>query len=137
VELGLALRDIAHACIDVSDGFAADLGHILERSGTGAEVEFESLPLSPALKAHEQEDAARNCILAGGDDYELIFTASPDKRPEINALSTKLQLPITRVGHIISWSGRSATDDATRLSIRRHGEQLKLNRTGFDHFGTP
>jgi thiamine-monophosphate kinase len=138
VELGLALRDIAHACIDVSDGFAADLGHILERSGKGAEVEFESIPLSAPLKAHEQEDAARNCILSGGDDYELIFTASPDKRTEINALSAKLQLRLSRVGCILpSPGGRGAGGEGAHLIIRKDGKPLTLDRTGFDHFGTP
>jgi len=138
VELGLVLRDIAHSCIDVSDGFAADLGHILQRSDKRAEVEFESLPLSAALKAHEREEAARNCVLSGGDDYELIFTASPDKRTEIDLLSATLQLPLTRVGRILSApGGRGAGGEGERLQILNKGQTIKLDRTGFDHFGTP
>jgi thiamine-monophosphate kinase len=128
VELGLALRGIAHACIDVSDGFAADLGHILERSGKGAQVEFELLPLAPALQAHEHEPAARDCVLAGGDDYELVFTASPDKRAEIDALSARLQLRLTRVGAITEGKG---------LGVSLNGSPLTLERTGFDHFAPP
>jgi thiamine-monophosphate kinase len=80
VELGLALRGIAHAAIDVSDGFAADLGHILERSNAGAEVWYEQLPLSEALTPLRDDPAAQDCILAGGDDYELVFTAPSDRR---------------------------------------------------------
>ncbi|MGA7179533.1 MAG: thiamine-phosphate kinase [Thiobacillaceae bacterium] len=138
VELGLALRGIAHSCIDVSDGFAADLGHILQRSGKAAEVEFESLPLSPALKAHEQEAAARNCILAGGDDYELVFTASPDRRTEIEALSARLPLPLARVGSILpSPDGVAPGGAGEHLSIRSNGKPIRLNRTGFDHFAAP
>lgn len=125
VALGLALRDIAHSCIDISDGFAADLGHILERSGKAAEVEFESLPLSDALRAHVNEEAARNCILSGGDDYELVFTAAPEKRAEIGALTQRLGLPLTRVGRIVEGNG---------LSVSLNGSPLSLNRTGFDHF---
>lgn len=157
VALGLALRGIAHACIDVSDGFAADLEHILERSAKGAEVEFESLPLSPALMAHQDENAARDCILAGGDDYELVFTASPDKRAEIDALSDQLQLRLTRVGHILpsppvegprcpegvenqgegDSNRRGVGGEGERLIIRKSGEQIALTRTGFDHFAAP
>jgi len=128
VELGLALRGVAHACIDVSDGFAADLGHILERSGKGAEVEFESLPLSPALQAHEHDKVARDCVLAGGDDYELVFTASPDRRTEIDALSAHLELRLTRVGRIT---------EGGRLNLTLQGSPLTLGRTGFDHFAPP
>jgi thiamine-monophosphate kinase len=157
VELGLALRGIAHACIDVSDGFAADLGHILESSAKSADVEFELLPLSAALMAHQNEDAARDCILAGGDDYELVFTASPDKRAEIDALSDLLQLRLTRVGHILPSSPlggprcpegvedrgeedsirRGVGDERARLIICRNGEQIALTRAGFDHFAPP
>lgn len=137
VALGLALRGIAHSCIDVSDGFAADLGHILERSAKGGEVEFELLPLSPALKAHAHEKAAHGCVLAGGDDYELVFTASPHRRTEIDALSDQLQLLLTRVGQVLpSPSGRGARGDGERLIIRRNGEQIPLARTGFDHFAS-
>ena len=128
VELGLALRGIAHACIDVSDGFVADLGHILQRSAKGAEVEFESLPLSTALQSHEHEVAARECVLAGGDDYELVFTASPDRHAEIDAIATSLQLRLTRVGRIT---------EGSRLSLTLQGSPLNLKRAGFDHFAPP
>jgi thiamine-monophosphate kinase len=130
VELGLVLRGIARACIDVSDGFAADLGHILERSDKCAEVEFESLPLSAALQAHQHEQVARDCVLAGGDDYELVFTASPDRRTEINALSDQLHLQLRRVGRILP----SSEGKGDRLILRRNGELITLTRTGFDHF---
>ncbi|MBL8480964.1 MAG: thiamine-phosphate kinase, partial [Rhodocyclaceae bacterium] len=71
VELGLALRGIAHACIDVSDGLAADLGHILERSRRGAELRYDWLPLAPLLALCGDAGLAADCLLAGGDDYEL------------------------------------------------------------------
>ncbi|MGO9444558.1 MAG: thiamine-phosphate kinase [Thiobacillaceae bacterium] len=135
VELGVALRDVAHACIDVSDGFAADLGHILERSGKAAEVDFESLPVSSALKPHAHDQVARDCILAGGDDYELVFTASKDKRPNIAAIAAELELSVSRVGVITATPGQgSGPAGVRRLMIRKDGLRIDLDRTGFDHF---
>jgi thiamine-monophosphate kinase len=135
VELGVALRDVAHACIDVSDGFAADLGHILERSGTAAEVDFESLPVSSALKPHTHHQVARDCILAGGDDYELLFTAPKDKRPNIAAIAAELGLSVSRVGVITATPGHAlGPAGVRRLMIRKDGQGIDLDRTGFDHF---
>jgi thiamine-monophosphate kinase len=125
VELGLALRGLAHAAIDVSDGFAADLGHILERSGVGAEVNFEHLPLSEALAPLLNDPAAQDCVLAGGDDYELVFTAPADTRKLVAALAAQLDLRLTRVGSITSDPG---------LRVLNHGEPMPLARAGFDHF---
>jgi thiamine-monophosphate kinase len=95
--LGEALRGIASAAIDVSDGLIADLGHILEVSGVGAVLRADTLPLSPAARAlPDASDAA----LAGGDDYELLFTAPPERRARIEALSRRLGLPIARIGAV-------------------------------------
>ncbi len=130
VELGLALRGLAHAAIDVSDGFVADLGHILERSSQvdselGAEVWFEQLPLSEALSPLVNDPAAQDCILAGGDDYELVFTAPADKREAIAGLADRLDLRLTRVGRILPEPG---------LRLLNRGEPMPLARAGFDHF---
>lgn len=132
IELGLALRGLAHAAIDVSDGFAADLGHILERSSQvdaelGAEVWFDQLPLSEALAPLASDAAAQDCILAGGDDYELVFTAPAEKREDIAGLADKLDLRLTRVGQIQPQPG---------LRLFNHGEPMPLARAGFDHFQT-
>lgn len=126
IELGLALRGVANSAIDVSDGFAADLGHILDRSSVGAEVWFEQLPLSDALAPLRNDPAARECILAGGDDYELVFTAPEDRRKDIEAIAGQLNLHLSRVGCILSEQG---------LNILDHGQSLPLTRLGFDHFG--
>lgn len=125
VELGLALRGIAHAAIDVSDGFAADLGHILERSNAGAEVWFDQLPLSDALAPLANDPAVQDCILAGGDDYELVFTAPADKREDIARIAAQLDLRLTRVGSILPEPG---------LRILDRGTPMQLARAGFDHF---
>jgi thiamine-monophosphate kinase len=121
VELGLLLRGIATSAIDVSDGFAQDLGHILDRSGAGAVVHYELLP-EFRIASRKLE---RHCVLAGGDDYELVFTARAGSAARVNAIARALKLRLTRVGSIVS--GRSL-----RILDAR-GRPLKIER-GFDHF---
>ena len=130
IELGLALleRDLAHAAIDVSDGLLADLGHIAERSGLDAEVFEAQLPFLPP---GVEPELARNAQIAGGDDYELVFVASPDKRHELAGLATELDLPLWRIGHIrriLAGTGEARLLDAD-------GELVSTTQKGFDHFG--
>ena len=127
IELGLALLGVANSAIDVSDGFAADLGHILERSNVGAEIWYEQLPLSDALAALRENQAVQDCILSGGDDYELVFTAPAHKRNDVDALSKKLGLRLARVGCILPEQG---------LRTLNHGKPMSLTRLGFDHFSS-
>lgn len=101
VALGVRLRAFAHAAVDISDGLLADLGHITTRSGVGAVVDADALPLSPGLRARFGRDAARACALRGGDDYELCFTAAADQRDALNAVAASLRLPLTRIGRIV------------------------------------
>jgi thiamine-monophosphate kinase len=126
VALGLALRGIAHAAIDISDGLLADLGHILERSQLGARIHFDALPAHPALCPRLHEDWARNCLLAGGDDYELCFTAPVSCREAIDALSLDLALPLTRIGTLLDQAGLSVLDP--------EGKPMSSLRAGYDHF---
>ena len=124
VALGLALRGIANSAIDISDGLLADLGHILECSQAGAEIEFAAIP---AVETHGIDDALlRHCVLSGGDDYELCFTASAAKRSEIEAVAAKLQLPLTRIGSI------SAAQGCTVRAA--DGSVMKIKESGYDHF---
>jgi len=99
IALGLALRGLAHAALDLSDGLAGDLQHILKRSGLTACVDIDALPRSAAV-ARQTPAIQRLCTIAGGDDYELCFTAAPAARERIAALSTTLGLPLTRIGTI-------------------------------------
>jgi thiamine-monophosphate kinase len=127
VALGLALRGIASAALDVSDGLAQDLGHILAASKVGAELDIARLPLSPALSALPA-GVARRSALSGGDVYELCFCAPPAARAALAALSATLSLPLTRVGRIDAGSGLRVLDET--------GTELAPVAGGFDHFGS-
>ncbi len=148
VALGLALRGVAHSAIDVSDGLLADLSHILECSGVGAEIQFDALPVSdvlracttpPSLPLSGEElgfppdkgglrgvELLQHCALAGGDDYELCFTAPIAQHAEVKKIATHLNLPLTRIGVIVARQG--CTVQATDGSVINFGEQ------GYDHF---
>lgn len=121
--LGRSLRGLAHAAIDVSDGLLADLGHILEASQVGAEVWSDELPLSPAGRDLE---GARDAALAGGDDYELLFTAPAERRGAVEAIARKLTLPLTRIGRIAAQLGLRLRDAQDRPVV--------VGGTGWRHF---
>lgn len=123
VSLGLALRGIANSAIDISDGLLADLGHILERSNVGAEIEIEALPI---VDDGVEKDVAQQCALAGGDDYELCFTAPTSQRDVLMALAEQLKFPLTRIGHIKAELGCVVRDG--------EGKAMKIEKGGYDHF---
>ncbi|MCC8393968.1 thiamine-phosphate kinase [Paraburkholderia sp. MMS20-SJTR3] len=131
IALGLALRGVAHAALDLSDGLAGDLMHILERSALRASVDIDAVPRSAALRRLAPE-VQRRCTLAGGDDYELCFTAPAAARAAVEAAGHEASVPVTRIGTI------SALDAAhDRPAIAWHdaaGAPLSLTLQGFDHF---
>jgi thiamine-monophosphate kinase len=126
VALGLALRGLAHSAIDVSDGLLADLGHILERSGAGAEIEFAKVPVSSHLRSYVDRAIGQRCALAGGDDYELCFTVASARHAEVKQLAAQLALPLTCIGKITA--GAACTVKAADGSV------MKTEETGYDHF---
>lgn len=126
VVLGKRLLGVASAAIDVSDGFAQDLGHILEASGAGAIVEMERVPFASELKKVRDKGRKIAMILSGGDDYELVFTAHRKRRAALAALSEELGLALTRVGAIEKGKPRLSVVDRDRKPVR-------VGR-GFDHF---
>ena len=124
---GVALREIASAAIDVSDGLAQDLGHILERSRVGARLDVDRLPLSPALMASLNRDAAIITALAGGDDYELCFTVPLERVERLETVAAGWECRCTRVGVITAEPGLQL--------VRADGSAFHLDRSGYDHFG--
>jgi len=126
VELGERLRGLAHAAIDVSDGLTGDLGHVLERSQVGAVLDYERIPRPAALRALGDRELERDCVLSGGDDYELVFTAAPRRREALDALAGELGLPLSRIGTIEAGDVKLVVRDA-------EGEPVPYRRS-YDHF---
>jgi thiamine-monophosphate kinase len=126
VALGIALRGIARSAIDISDGLLADLGHILEASAVGAELDFAALPIPDVARAYLHETVARDCVLAGGDDYELCFTAAADQREAVLAAGVAGGVSVTRIGTITQARGLVVRD--------ADGQPMQIEKTGYDHF---
>lgn len=128
VALGIALRGIAHAAIDVSDGLIGDLGHILDHSRLGATVCADALPAGPMLAQHELA-LRRRFTIAGGDDYELCFTAPAAKRAEVLAAGQIAATAVTRIGSIEAEPGLRFVDG--------DGQPLDCQWHSFNHFTSP
>lgn len=145
VALGLALRGIAHSALDISDGLLGDLAHILEASQVGATVELASIPVSETLRSltyntltpspspeGEGSDAGgrgallQQCVLSGGDDYELCFTAPLYHHADVVHRARKVGVAVTRIGHIVAGQGCVVRDAA--------GKIITGGNNGYDHF---
>lgn len=120
--LGMALRGIASAAIDISDGFLSDLGHLTTSSQVGATISLDAVPLSKPLLSVFGPAAALQLALNGGDDYELCFTAKPEQREQIEAIGRELNLKLSRVGEVVR--GDAVVD--------QDGQALPA--TGYRHF---
>lgn len=128
VELGLALRSFSCCALDISDGLLADLGHILERSQVGAEIYLENLPLSRHLCMQYEQKQAEKFALTGGEDYELCFTVSEEKREEMEQVLRSQGIKVTCIGKILP--------QTSGLNLLKNGEKVALpEHCGFDHFG--
>ena len=130
VELGLRLRGLATAAIDVSDGLLADLGHILEASGLAAQLNEGQFPLIPP---GSEPKLAREAQLGGGDDYELCFTTPIAARQQVVMLAAELDLPLWRIGYTVATRDERPAGDI--LLTDADGKPLPLPLRGFDHFG--
>ena len=127
LELGLGLIGIAHACLDVSDGLIADLGHICDVSGVAIELQADQVPMSAA--ASTAKAAGRITLaemLTGGDDYELAISAPAVSRKKLTALAQRSKTKLTRIGRVAGGRGVAALD--------RDGAQVRFPRAGFTHF---
>lgn len=126
VALGLALRGVASAAVDVSDGLLGDLSHLLRRSGVGATVDADAVPRSAELAA-QPLTVQRLCTLSGGDDYELLFSAPADATARVEAAARAAGVAATRIGAVEPEPGLRLVDAGRR--------PLELAWTSFDHFG--
>lgn len=133
VALGLALRGMASAAVDVSDGLVGDLGHVLRASGVGARIDADAAAALLALGAHPQaaaagldRDARRACALAGGDDYELAFTAPASARAAVEQAARASATPVSRIGVIEPEAGLRLVDAQAAPVAQRFAS--------FDHF---
>ena len=129
VALGLALRGVASSAIDISDGLLGDLGHILRSSNAGrgvaALIELDALPRSAVLAA-QAPAVQTQCLLAGGDDYELLFTAPEAQRDAVRDAGRRAGVAVTRCGSIVDGAGVRVVD--------AQGRDVSAALRGFDHF---
>jgi thiamine-monophosphate kinase len=126
IAVGMALRGLATACIDISDGLLADMTHILDASGVGATLLSAKLPLSKRLLQLHGMEAAQRLALTGGDDYELLFTAPRERQAEIEQKLKALGFPVACIGSVEAQRGLRC------LEASGHG--LKLREMGYKHF---
>jgi thiamine-monophosphate kinase len=126
IDAGIALRGVATSAIDISDGLAGDLGHVLAASGVGATLEIARLPLSPALCSLEDKTQAWRLALAGGDDYELCFTVPEEAYARVARHLTSRDCVVTSIGRIESALGLRG--------LQPDGGLLDLEPTGYRHF---
>jgi thiamine-monophosphate kinase len=124
-EVGVALRGLASACIDISDGLGGDLEKLCAASGCGAEVDAAALPVSESLLGAVGRESAREYALTGGDDYELLFSVPLARLGAMTSAIARGLGPVTRIGSLVSGNG-------VRVSAR--GGVMQFSRAGFDHF---
>lgn len=131
IALGQALRGVASAMADISDGLLGDLGHILKASGVGAEIELTGLrDLMLTAKLWScPPDVHRTCVLSGGDDYELVFTAPAHLRDRVQAVAHASDTLVTHIGRI--------TQADTLVLRDASGQVVPCDLSSFDHFASP
>ena len=124
VDLGLEISKFASSCIDISDGLAKDLKNIAKSSNKGFIVDIDQIPVTPKLCKYVLPKYREECILGGGEDYELCFTANKKYSLKINDISSKLKINISKIG-IITNKG---------YEYLQNGKVIKVKSKGYDHF---
>jgi thiamine-monophosphate kinase len=126
VELGRELVDVASSAIDVSDGLIADAGHLCRRSGVAMEIAYDDVPGISEVLHLKGDRLVREALLAGGDDYELLFTAPSAVAPRMNSISARVGLALTRIGRVVAGGEVRVLDQS--------GSVIGVDRGGYDHF---
>jgi thiamine-monophosphate kinase len=127
VQVGMALRGLVSAAIDISDGLLSDLGHIVELGQAGAEIDVVQLPFSRFMQDTVKDDERLSLALGGGDDYELCLTVAPEHCGAVEKAVAALGVRLTRIGEIVTGEGVQCLDS--------HGEPVIITHTGYSHFG--
>ncbi|HFD11701.1 MAG TPA: thiamine-phosphate kinase [Crenotrichaceae bacterium] len=125
VEAGLVLRNLASACVDISDGLAADLSHVLQASKVGAVVNADELPLSEAVQSYQQRNSQPDFALTAGEDYELCFTVPEKNVKQLEISSRNWSYPCTCIGRI---------DNSGQLSFLKNGQRIEITGNSYQHF---
>ncbi|WP_318375163.1 thiamine-phosphate kinase [Enterobacter sp.] len=125
---GQALRDLASAAIDLSDGLSSDLGHIVKASDCGAMLDMDAMPFSEAMRRHVEPEQALRWALAGGEDYELCFTVPERNRGALDVAIGHLGVPFTCIGQMSA--------DVEGIQFSRDGKPVSFDLKGYDHFAT-
>jgi len=125
IEAGLALRGLASAAIDISDGLVADLGRLCAASACGARIDVAHLPLSKALQSYVVEKSAREFALCGGDDYELCFTAPKAATAQLAVVFESLSVEVTQIGECVS---------GERIDCHLNRKPFPVPEKGYEHF---
>lgn len=126
VHAGTALRRIAHSCIDISDGLVSDIKHILFASQVGAVIQVDKLPFSEAMQECTDKEEAIAYALAGGDDYELLFTLSEEQKGNLDIVLANCNVPATCIGQL--------NGSAEKLELKYHEQTYQFTAQGFEHF---
>ena len=126
VELGQELSNIASSAIDVSDGLVADAGHICTCSGVGIEISYADVPSISDVTHLKGDQVIREALLAGGDDYELLFTVAAGESPQMDSISARVGLALTRIGRVVAGEGVRVVDES--------GEEIAVDIGGYEHF---
>ena len=124
IDAGLKLSKLANSCIDISDGLMKDLSSIIHQSNRGAEIYLEKIPTHRLIKKLIPKNKYYECLIGGGEDYELCFTASKSQRKNIQLISKNLKLPLTVIGKVTK----------KNILFKENGLEKKLKIKGFDHF---
>lgn len=126
VELGKELSNVASSAIDVSDGLVADAGHICAASGVAIEITYADVPSISDVAHLKGDRVVRDAMLAGGDDYELLFTIAAGEARQMDSISARLGLALTRIGRVVAGEGVHVLDDS--------GEVIAVDIGGYEHF---
>lgn len=133
VALGLAVRGVAHAAIDLSDGLVGDLGHVLRASGVGAQLWWQALPRSVWV-AQQSTLRQRECLLAGGDDYELLLSVPAAQRDQLQKHAAQSGVQLSHIGRIVPGTGLAVFDDEAACLAGAAPWPMAALPQGFDHF---